>query len=321
VAESVEHCPDPSYGVEESESVGVPLKVFVTGATGYIGRQLVSRFLSSASVEEVICLVRDPLRARLLSTHSRLRIIEGDLLDPSSYSAELSGTDAVVHLAAVTGIAAPQEFWKVNLDGTRHLLEASSSAGVGHFLFVSSIAARYPDQWHYPYAQSKAAAERLVLESPLHSTIVRPTIVTGPEAPVARGLSKLRRGRLLFLFGTGEVKVQPIAASDLVDRLCRITIRPPAADVIELGGGDVLSLKTFLGMLTARDAHKSLPVRLPVGLTRWVLAAVESLAWRWLPLTAGQLALFTNDSTAAPADFESAGTLMPLEDLVAECRT
>src|SRR5205823_14764221 len=68
------------------------------------------------------------------------------------------GIDTVIHLAAATGRLPPEEYFATNVDGTRDLLGQCRRAGVRNFLFVSTIAARFPDLKHYPYAQSKRAA-------------------------------------------------------------------------------------------------------------------------------------------------------------------
>jgi nucleoside-diphosphate-sugar epimerase len=295
-------------------------RIFVTGGTGYIGSHLIGRLLECPDVEDVNCLVRDTSRRQCLPESPRLRFTTGDVTDPDSYAAELKNCDVVVHLAAVTGIARRNEYWRINFEGTASLVGASQEAGVGYFLFISSIAAAYPDKWCYDYAQSKAAAEATVIDCPLRSTVVRPTIVTGRDAPVTRGLAKLRKGPLLILFGSGNVKVQPIDVCDLARHLCRIIIEQPSEDVIEAGGNDILTIRRFIELLTSDDLSSFIPIRLPVRPLRMLLAALDPWIGHRLPVTAGQLALFLNNSVAEPKAFHCSGEFMHLDELVARCR-
>src|SRR5688500_7996546 len=101
------------------------MRVFLTGATGFLGRHLLD-LLDDSRCELAVCLVRDPAK---LAGKSRattyVKAVPGDLLEPEKYAAELAGVDTVCHLAAVTGKASPAEMERVNVEGTRVLLEAA----------------------------------------------------------------------------------------------------------------------------------------------------------------------------------------------------
>src|SRR5262249_38698926 len=143
----------------------MPLKLFLTGSTGFLGRH-VRRHLQQ--VEDRFSIAELP------------RSAGADLLAPRSYERELAGADTVIHLAAATGKAPIAEHLRANDEGTRVLLEQCRRSGVRHFVFVSTIATKSPDIRHYPYARAKLAAEAAVVSSGLDYTIVRPTIIVGP---------------------------------------------------------------------------------------------------------------------------------------------
>ena len=88
----------------------------------------------------------------------------------------------MVHLAAVTGRAAPADYRRVNVDGTRALLRACTAAKVRRFVHMSTIAAAYAEQRYYPYAKSKSEAEALVRDSGMDFSIIRPTLVLGARS-------------------------------------------------------------------------------------------------------------------------------------------
>lgn len=213
------------------------------------------------------------------------------------------GPDTVVlHLAARTGNASPAEYSKTNVEGTADLLEAAKAQRARGFLYVSSIAASFPDTGGYPYAASKREAEDVVRRSSLRWTIVRPTIVLGQGSPVWRKFSVLAASPLLMIPGDGKARIQPIHVEDLVEVFLRIVAEDRFdGETLEAGGPEVVSIEEFL-----RRAHRrykglfpgALKVPLKPGLA--LLRAAERLVPVVLPVTAGQFSSFTHDGVAEP---------------------
>jgi len=274
--------------------------LFVTGASGFVGRRVLA--LAGERFERVIALARGEI-ADLPAGAESLR---GDLLasSPAPWELSLAGCDAVLHLAATTGKAAPAEYERGIVEATRRLASAAQRAGVRHFVYVSSIAVRFADRAHYPYADAKTRAERAVRESGVPATIVRPTIVAGPGSPVMNGFATLALAPFTPVFGDGQKRVAPIHVDDLAELLVEIAAREPSAEPIELGGPDVFTLDALLSGL--RSAHGRGSVRLvhlPLAPIRALLAALEPALRPVLPLTAGQLATFANDGLPSPSAF------------------
>ena len=279
-----------------------PRSLFVTGASGYVGRSLLQR-IDARRFGRVVCLVRRPeMLASLVQEGDGIEFVAGDLLEPGRYLDKLSECDAVVHLAAVTGKAKPAMYFRGNAEGTRTLVEAYQSAGVRNFLHVSTIAVKFADQTRYHYAHSKQRAEEIVVESGLSYTIVRPTIVIGPGAPVLEGLSRMAGGPLMPVFGDGRAAVQPVFVDDLID--CMLAIlgeRRFRGETIEIGGPEVMSIEEFLNRIRAvRFGRQPRAVHLPLTPIRCVLGLFERFLLPIMPLTAGQLAVFANDGTIEP---------------------
>jgi len=270
--------------------------IFLTGGSGFVGTALREQLAGSAwSLRGVL---RNPA-----GSGAGDGFVAGDLLEPDSYRAALEGADAVVHLAALTGKAAPADYARVNVEGTRKLIEACKQAGVAQLIHVSTIAAGYADQRHYAYAQSKAEAERLVRESGLAFTIVRPTVVLGADSPIWGTLRMIASLPVIPLpQGKAPVSLQPVMVQD-VARAIALVLEEQRFDgeTLDLGGADPETFRHFLGEVRRAVAGKPAPVvAVPLGLPRAMLALVEPVARPFLPVTAGQLALFANDSTAAP---------------------
>jgi nucleoside-diphosphate-sugar epimerase len=175
-------------------------QVALTGATGFIGSAVLSRLVANGW--HVRALHRRH-RGRTPASRHGVEWIEGDLGDPRSLAALVTGADAVVHCAGTVRGATSEGFERVNAEGTRRLLEAASASRAPRFLLMSSLAARTPDL--SAYAASKRHGER-VLEAAARNmrwTVLRPPAVYGPGDReleplfrwVARGVAPMPAGR------------------------------------------------------------------------------------------------------------------------------
>ena len=272
--------------------------LLITGGLGFVGKHLLNQ-LPMQNYDKIFCLGRDeaPHRERITG-QERLEFLRASLpFGLEAYEHKISGTDTVVHLAAITGKARRSQYFEVNVEGTRALTEMSRRLGISRFLYVSSIAVRFPDKSHYYYAQSKERAEEIVRASGLRYTIVRPTIVLGRGAQVWEGLSRLARFPVIPIFGDGRTLIQPI----WVDDLARFIVDLLTADrfqkeTLEVGGPESISIEEFL-VRASRLLRGSKPrtIHLPLEPLRKTLSWVEPLFLPVLPVTAGQLAAFRFD--------------------------
>lgn len=166
-------------------------RVLVTGGTGMIGRALIPLLVEQGF--RVRVLVQSATEQ--LPFDSQVELQPGDILDGPSCRRATQGIDAVVHLAGRAHTRThPELFFRVNVDGTRNLLEAAVHQGVSHFVFVSSAGVYgegrpepfaeanvpYPIT---PYGLSKLKAEQVVEEiaklTGISHTILRPSVVYG----------------------------------------------------------------------------------------------------------------------------------------------
>jgi len=213
-----------------------PGRVFITGATACIGSALTQR-LSAAGVQ-VVALVRDPQRAAHISALPGVEIITGELFARAAISQAMRGCDTVFHLAAKVHASerearqSPEEFTRINVEGTRGVLEAAIENRIASFVFFSTVAV-YPESDDElneqtppapvtPYGQSKLAAETLVLaraaQTGMHAVVLRPAVVYGPRdrGNVSRLIETIRRGRF-FMIGDGTNRKSMVAVENVVD--------------------------------------------------------------------------------------------------------
>jgi len=281
--------------------------LLLTGGGGFVGRALIAR-LASAGAPAVRLLSRGGATLDSSRLPSGWRVIQGDLEAIDRWAEALAGVETVVHLAALTGKAGRAAHQGVNLEATERLLEAARHAGVARFLFVSTIAAGYPDRSHYHYANAKAAAEAIVTAAAgIETIVVRPTMVFGAGSPVQANLARLARLPIPVTFGADRA-VQPIHVDDLAELLAALLERKHWGNrTIEAGGPDLTTMDRLQDRL--RQAA-GLPIRsrlrVPIKPVRALLALLEPVALGLLPFSAGQLTAFANDTRAVapPPDLE-----------------
>jgi nucleoside-diphosphate-sugar epimerase len=259
------------------------VRVFVTGGSGFIGGALVRRLRLEG--HEVRVLVRSP-RAEALVAEAGAIPVSGDVSQPGPWQNEVSAGDAVVHAAAmVTDWGPRKEFFRVNVGGTRNVLDAMKRWN-GHFIHVSSIAVHgfrpgvYTETspvspGRHPYCSSKAAAEALVDSSVgegLKASAVRISGVYGPGDPhfATRFLDYAETGRV-FIVGPGDQPSKLIYIDDVVEAFMAILRRP-----CEPGARYLLNdpaVPNVLSML--RLAMEALEISVPVRpVPEWLACAV-----------------------------------------------
>ncbi len=281
---------------------GEPVRsILITGASGFAGRALLRRMGAAAATFTIYSLGRTRHGAGGELASANAQQVIGDLCEPASYEACLRHVDTVVHLAATTGKAEREEYFRVNAEGTRALVERCRAAGVQRFLHVSTIAVNFPDTRRYYYAQSKQQAEEAVRVSGLRWTIVRPTILAGRGSPVLAGMARLADLPAMPVFGDGRTPIQPVDVDDLAGFLAAL-IESDAfeGETIEFGGSDVISMEGFMRKLVrARHRREPRVMHVPLGLVIPVLSLLEPVLGTRLPVTVGQLSSFRFDGTAA----------------------
>jgi nucleoside-diphosphate-sugar epimerase len=277
--------------------------LFMTGATGFLGRHLLHG-INPQRYQHIYCLSRTGQQPVTdLSGPPRVTFIRGTLFDADIYRPYLARAETVVHMAAAVGKVEKAEYFRVNAEGTEFLIQECQQLGVRNFLYISSIAVKYVHKSRYYYAQSKQLAEEAVRRSKLHYTIVRPTLIIGKESGPWRSLSKLVTGHLILVAGNGTTRIQPIYVNDLVEFLdSTLELNNFSNDTIEVGGPEIITIEHFLKRIHQIHYNSTpLILHLPLKLLIPILTCFESFLYSLLPLSIGQLAFFGNDGTIKPS--------------------
>lgn len=225
--------------------LGADDAVLVTGAAGFIGRDVVACLLGAGY--RVTAFVR-PARIGAFEPAPRLAVAPGDMRDPASLERALAGARVVVHLAARKSDEPDSE--AVNVGGAAHLVAACRAAGVRRVIHVStqSVKLRRPGT----YGRTKAEAEAILVASGLDVTTLRPSVVYGPDIAgvFARMRHALARLPVVPVVGDGRWRSRPIHVRD-VSRAVLACIERDATigATYDLGGPDEVTMDEFLGAL------------------------------------------------------------------------
>lgn len=280
--------------------------VLVTGASGFLGSH-VARAASQRG-HTVHCLVRASSDRSLLHDVTATMAI-GDLTDPASLAAAVAGTDAVVHCAGTTSeMAANAELsQRTNVAGTAALLDACRVAGVGRFVFISSLSANERNTG--VYGQTKLAAERLVAAAGVPFTVLRPSTVYGAGG---RGLfakigEHVARLPVIPLVGNGRQRFSPVYVGDIAAAVFQCLETPKTVgQTYDLGGSDGVSFAEFIDGVGELLGKKRRKIGIPIPVC-FALARILALVTPNPPLTAENIIGITQmsecDISRAQADF------------------
>lgn len=247
-------------------------KVFVTGASGKIGRLLVEKLLAGG-YELVLLERRDRSENRLNGG----RTVKGDILDAATYSSELGGVDTVLHMAAITHTNVPGSYFKVNVEGTRVLMGEALKAGVKRVIYVSTRAAS-PNGGGY--SVSKLEAEGIVQESGMEWVILRPAEVYGASGKegIDMLLNKLSSFPIIPVIGDGRYRVAPVHVSDVVSSVVTVLGDTSiSGKIYTIAGPEAFTYNELIDRVLRIKGIKRPRVHIPVWIFRMAARILLSL--------------------------------------------
>jgi NADH dehydrogenase len=269
--------------------------VTVFGGSGFIGRHLVKRLAKQGWVIRVA--VRRPSQANFLKPLgdvAQIIPIRAKVQEEAAVAAAVAGADAVINLLGILYESGKQTFEAVHVRGPETIARAAAAAGVQQMVHVSAIGADRGAP--ADYARSKAAGEAAVREAFPTATILRPSVVFGPEDKLFNFFAALARlSPVLPLIGGGHTKFQPVYVGDVADAIMAC-LRDPATRgrLYELGGPRIYSFKEILALMLKEIQAKRLLLPVP-----FAIAMVEAAFLELLPaplLTRDQVKLLQRDN-------------------------
>ena len=268
------------------------MKILVTGGTGFIGGHLLN-FLPTKA-KEIYCVVRDPskLASATMPSH-RIKIIQGNLTDRSTYSKFPEPIDIVIHLAASLGKWDIEESHIIenNVTVTELLLKWFKKGNGKQFIFISTPGVQglgyklaeeaAPYRPRGLYEISKAAAEKKVINYSYHPgqfwTILRPDFVYGPGDRRRIKLYRKIKNRHWLKIGIGKSVLRPTFVEDVAHAICGCLDQKNARDqIFNVAGPELISADDYANTIAKIFNVKIPPLRIPACILEFAGALFES---------------------------------------------
>lgn len=265
----------------------------VFGGSGFIGRYVVQRLAQQDYVVRVA--VRDPVAARFLQTQGRVGQIvplAAPVTDPGAVARAVEGAQVVVNLVGILYERRPGDFRRIQGEAPGALARAAAAAGVESLVHLSAIGADAASP--SLYAQTKAEGEAGVRAGFPAATILRPSVVFGPEDDFFNRFAAM--ARLPFMpVVAGATRFQPVYVGDVADAVAAALARPEARGrTYELGGPRVMTMREVLRFILETTRRRRPMLDMPMGFMRWQAGLLQRLPSP--PVTQDQLLLLERDN-------------------------
>ncbi len=272
--------------------------ITVFGGTGFIGRHLVRRLAAQGA--RLLVVGRNPSHGTYLQPMGRVGQILVERVDLSSEQAlarALAGAGGVVNLIGILYETRHQRFDEVHGALPGRIAKVAADAGIERMVQLSAIGADASAT--SAYARSKAEGERRVHEALPSATILRPSIVIGPEDSFFNRFAEMARLMpALPLIGGGKTRFQPVYVGDVADAIVAGLDRPDAAgQTYELGGPQVYSFEQLMRYMLQVVGRRRLLMPLSFGMAALQARFLELLPVP--PLTRDQVELLKTDNVVA----------------------
>jgi NADH dehydrogenase len=271
--------------------------VTVVGGSGFLGRYVVQRLAEAGF--RVRVAVRHPEAAlflKPLGSLGQIQLVHGDITSDAQMMGAFADADAGVNLVGILVESGSQSFAALQAAGAGRAAGAAAIAGVQHFVQISAIGADPASA--VPYARSKAQGEAAVLAAIPTATILRPSLVVGPEDQFLNRFAAMARLSPILPVIAGDSRFQPVFVMDVAAAVVAALSSPDAAGrTYELGGPDVMSFRAILAMINAETRQHRRLVEVP--------AAIAALMGRigdvlpFMPMTSDQLTMLGKDNVVA----------------------
>jgi uncharacterized protein YbjT (DUF2867 family) len=273
-------------------------RVTVFGGAGFVGRTIVRELARRGALVTVGC--RDVERAKFLKPMGvvgQVTPVKADVTNAGRVARAVEGADIVISLAGILHQSGRNTFDAVQASGPGVIARAAAEAGVGQLVHVSAIGADANSK--SAYAASKAIGEAAAREAFPNTTILRPSIIFGPDDAFFNkfaGLAGLAPA--LPLIGGGHTRFQPVCVQNVAAAALAVLERRDAAGkTYELGGPVVYTFRELMELMMAHTKRPRPLVHVPFWLANLQAGFLEMLPKPLL--TRDQVELLKSDSVVA----------------------
>jgi uncharacterized protein YbjT (DUF2867 family) len=272
--------------------------VTVFGGSGFLGRSVV-RALAKRDYRIRVAVRRPELAGHLqpLGRVGQIHAVQANLRYPASVEAAMRDSHVAINLVGILAEGGAQTFDAVQGKGAGTVAQAAGAVGA-RMVHVSAIGADETSASRY--AQAKAAGETAVRAAIPSATIMRPSVVFGPEDQFTNRFAALARiSPMLPLIGGGVTKLQPVYVGDVATAVAdAVDGSAKAGATYELGGPEVLTMREIMEIILATTGRDRMLVSLPFGLAKRQAMFLQ-FAPGALKLTPDQVALLQSDNVVS----------------------
>jgi len=285
------------------------MKILVTGATGFIGNNLVKELVSKG--HKVRCLVRETSRKEDVNYLKKLKVelFKGDLTDKKSLKGICGEIGIVYHLTGILGGFNVSEklIFDINVKGTKNILNESKESKVKKFIFCSSAGVLGPiisgdeSNPYNPsnfYEKTKVEAERLVLKSGLDYIIIRPEFVYGLRDNHVLPLFRAIKYKKFFIIGYGNSLLHPTYIDDLTQAFIKCLDQKIKNKVYIIAGEKAIRVKELYKLIAGKLNMRINKTHIPILIVSILTFILENSAkiFKFNPiLTKSRIRFFTEN--------------------------
>jgi uncharacterized protein YbjT (DUF2867 family) len=276
------------------------MKVFLTGATGYVGQRLIASLLEAKF--DIRALVRKQSINKLADdVRNRIEIVIGDVTDINPDSGLLIGCDAVIYVPGLLrefpekGIS----FQAVHLKGVQNIISEATQSGVKRIILISANGVRQNTSTEY--LKTKYEAEECLKRSNLNWTILRPSVIFGDEEKEYQNfitvIINLLKMIPLFVpvIGNGEYRFQPISIQNLSEIVIKcLRSSETCTKVYHLCGKEIFSYSDLIDIISSSVGEKKIRLHLPVMI---IMIFSKILGkYKWFPVSHDQIKMLLEEN-------------------------
>lgn len=233
------------------------MRIFLTGAAGFVGRHLIKRL----NGHEVTCFVRKDSEDL-----KNFKTVKGDLKYVADVVNNLKDFDVVIHLAANLWVTDNHTMYLDNVVATKNIIEACKKNNVKRIITISSSSATPENITEY--GKTKLEADKLVMNSKLDYTILKPTMIYGDGGRgFTRILSHIKKYPIVPVVGHGRTLMQPVYVEDVVDAIIKCLENPASVKkVYNIAGPKPVSMNELFDAISSTLGRKKFKLHMPVKL-------------------------------------------------------
>jgi len=270
----------------------------VFGGSGFIGRYVVKRLTHKGFVVRVA--VRDTEGALFLKPMGAVGQVVplyASLTNEATVHRAVDGADLVVNAVGILAEQRKGDFERIQAEGAGMVARLAARSGVGSLVHISAIGA--DPQAASQYAASKGIGERLVREGFADATVLRPSLVFGPEDRLFNRFAGMAQLLPFMPVICGDTRFQPVFVGDVADAvMASLGLAEAAGAAFELGGPMVYTFRELLAYILKETGRHRPMVDIPLGLARLQALFMELVPGK--PLTRDQLLMLQKDNVVGP---------------------